>query len=94
MLLTYDRRFNSVDPDGMPKLDAQSLEGHLVRPGRGADATQVLLDCADASGGKLRLCDFGSAGEGGSPYVSWLPLKNTRKTRFSRANPLRSALLR
>ena len=91
VLLTYDRRFNAGDPDSIPKLDVETLEARLVH--RGKDATQVLLDCTDATGAKLRLCDFGSAGEGGSPYVSWLPLANTRKTRFTRANPLRSGLL-
>ena len=89
-LLTYDRRFNARDPDDVPELDAATLRGQLVSSG----PTMVLIDCSDASGGKLRLCDFGSAGEGGSPYLSWLPMRNTHKTRFSRANPRRSGPLR
>ena len=39
---------------------------------------------------KLRLCDFGSAGEGGSPYRSWLPVKQIGKPPFASDNPLRS----
>ena len=39
---------------------------------------------------KLRLCDFGSAGEGGSPYHSWLRVEQIEKTHFVLDNPLRS----
>ncbi|MDD4888570.1 MAG: hypothetical protein PHU85_01465 [Phycisphaerae bacterium] len=35
---------------------------------------RLLLEFVAADGRKLRLCDFGSAGEGGSPYRSWLVL--------------------
>ncbi len=93
VLLTYDRRFNELDPNQLPSLDAATLKPRLVSSQNANDAI-VLVDCADASGARLRLCDFGSAGEGGSPYLSWLPMSNTRKTRFSRANPLRGGRLR
>ena len=35
--------------------------------------TVVRAEYTAPDGRKLRLCDFGSAGEGGSPYRSWLP---------------------
>jgi len=50
----------------------------------------VALDFTAADGSKLRLCDFASAGEGGSPYRSWLRVANAPQTPFSRENPLRS----
>ncbi len=50
----------------------------------------IMLMEFDAGGQKVRLCDFGSAGEGGTPYRSWLSVKNVLRTRFSRSNPLRS----
>jgi len=53
----------------------------------------LLMDFRDAAGGKLRLCDFGSAGEGGTPYKSWLKVGNVPEAAFSRSNPLRSARL-
>ena len=85
VLLTYDRRFNAVDPDEVPTLDAVALRGNLVK----AEA-MVALDVVAADGSKLRLCDFASAGEGGSPYRSWLSVANAPQTPFSRENPLRS----
>ena len=50
----------------------------------------VLLEFKGEDGRKVRLCDFGSAGEGGTPYASWLKVDNVEKTPFSRDNPLRS----
>jgi hypothetical protein len=41
----------------------------------------------------VRLCDFGSAGAAGSCYRSWLEIRNAPSSRFSHANPLRSARL-
>ena len=85
VLLTYDRRLNAVDPDEVPALDAVDLRGSLVEA-----AAMVALDVAAADGSKLRLCDFASAGEGGSPYRSWLRVTNAPPMPFSRENPLRS----
>ena len=85
VLLTYDRRLNALDPDEVPALDAVALQGDLVE----AEA-MVALDVAAADGRTLRLCDFASAGEGGSPYRSWLRVANAPQTPFSRENPLRS----
>lgn len=85
VLLTYDRRLNAIDPAEVPALDAVALQGDLVE----AEA-MVALDVAAADGRTLRLCDFASAGEGGSPYRSWLRVANAPRTPFSRENPLRS----
>ena len=71
ILLTYDRRYNDMAPDDVPALDARQLDvkpvawPHWLPPA-------ILLECAAADGRKLRLCDFGSAGETGTPYKSWL----------------------
>ena len=88
ILLTYDRRFNDMDPDDVPALDGKALDGKFVK----ADSwiEPVMLIEYDADAGKLRLCDHGSAGEGGTLYRSWLPVKYVGKTLFSRSNPLRS----
>lgn len=85
VLLTYDRRLNAIDPAEVPALNAVALQGDLVE----AEA-MVALDVAAADGRTLRLCDFASAGEGGSPYRSWLRVANAPQTPFSRENPLRS----
>jgi uncharacterized protein len=89
LLLTYDRRFNSMDPDRIPALDARELNAQLVT------ATDwfppiVLLEVGSGAN-RLRLCDFGSAGVAGSPYRSWLEVNGTQDTPFSQTNPLRTA---
>ena len=89
VLLTYDRRFNDFDPDDTPTLDARHLAGELVE-WRGRLEPIVLWGVEAAGGQKVHLCDFGSAGEGGTPYRSWLPVQGVEPTPFSRANPLRS----
>jgi DUF1680 family protein len=89
LLLTYDRRFNEMDPDAIPSLDAQGLKGRVVS-WRGWIPPLLLVEFPAADGRRLRLCDFGSAGEAGSPYQSWLKVANVRKTEFSEGNPLRS----
>ena len=85
ILLTYDRKFNQADPAALPLLDAAGLRGRLSKT-----ETIVALDVQTKDGGKIRLCDFASAGEGGSPYRSWLRVDNVTKIPFSRENPLRS----
>jgi hypothetical protein len=90
ILLTYDRRFNEMDPTEVPELDANGLAGKLVK----ADAwlpPMLLMEFAAANGGKLRLCDFASAGITGSPYRSWLPVKDAPEHAFSERNPLGSS---
>jgi len=75
LLLTYDRRYNSMDPDDIPVLDAGNLTARRVRWKHWL-APLLLLEFTARDGRKLRLCDFGSAGEGGSPYRSWLKMDN------------------
>ena len=86
VLLTYDRRFNALDPHEIPVLDLLDLRLRAVEQ-KGA---WVAVDYKVNAGERLRLCDFASAGEGGAPYVSWLRAKNAQKTAFSQRNPLRS----
>jgi hypothetical protein len=90
ILLTYDRRFNEMDPDDVPALDASALEGKPVAPGDWL-APMLLLEYRGADGRPVRLCDFASAGMGGSPYRSWLEVNGVTKTEFSRTNPLRTS---
>lgn len=74
ILLTYDRRYNEMDQDDLPVLDAQQLKAKKVR-WKSWIPPQLLLEFGAADGRKVRLCDFGSAGEGGTPYRSWLRVK-------------------
>ncbi|MCZ6675849.1 MAG: glycoside hydrolase family 127 protein [Candidatus Poribacteria bacterium] len=89
VLLTYDRRLNVMDPDDIPMLDATKMEGELIASDDKLPII-VMMEYTAPEGQKLRLCDFGSAGEGGSPYVSWLKVKHIDNTPFTPSNPLRS----
>jgi DUF1680 family protein len=89
ILLTYDRRFNQMDPSEIPVLDAKGLVGNLVKWNHWP-APIVLMEFPAKDGRKLFLCDFGSAGSGGSPYHSWLRIDNAPNNPFTPSNPLRS----
>ncbi len=89
ILLTYDRRLNTMDPDEIPTLDATAMKGRLIS-NKDSLPTVVRVEYTSPDGRKLRVCDFGSAGEGGSPYRSWLPVEQIDKTHFALDNPLRS----
>lgn len=75
ILLAYDPRYNDIDGIDPPVLDARQLEfqaaqwEHWLPPG-------LLLEFTAANGQAVRLCDFGSAGEVGREYKSWLQLEN------------------
>lgn len=74
----------------VPALEADALKTRRVE----WDAwlpPLLLLELKTAGGKKVRLCDFASAGEAGTPYRTWLPLKGGAEgAEFSRQNPLRS----
>lgn len=89
ILMTYDRRFNDIDPGDLPELDGRTLRRRHIN-WKGRIEPIMLLEYRDGEGRKLRLCDFGSAGEGGTPYRSWLRISGISKGSFSRSNPLRS----
>lgn len=92
LLLTYDRRYNACDPDAVPALTARGLgaAGKIVAFDR-ALPPFLLMEFPANDGSVLRLCDFGSAGFGGSPYRSWLEITGCAQTEFSKQNPRRSA---
>jgi len=89
ILLTYDRRFNKVDPEKIPALDAKGLSGKMV-PFDQWLPPMLLMEFNAAGGRPVRLCDFASAGVGGSPYRSWLDVGFCAKTEFTKSNPRRS----
>ena len=90
ILLTYDRRFNQMDPDEVPALAAAGLHGKMVAP-KDWLPPMLLVEFTALDGRTVRLCDFASAGAGGSPYRSWLEVKGVKDTGFSRTNPLRTS---
>jgi len=89
LLLAYDRRFNEMDPDKIPALTATGFEAEEVSSSPWIPP-MLLLSFRAAGGQSLRLCDFASAGVGGSPYRSWLEVEGVTATDYSRKNPLRT----
>jgi len=74
----------------VPPLDARTMKPRRV-PWNDWLAPLLLLEFETANGRTVRLCDFGSAGEAGTPYLSWLPIEHgPPRTDFSRINPLRT----
>lgn len=90
ILLAYDRRFNRMDPAEIPRLDARKREGYVGETAHWLPS-YLLMEYATAEGEPLWLCDFGSAGEGGSPYHSWLKVDGIEAEEFQPSNPLRSS---
>jgi DUF1680 family protein len=74
----------------VPRLDARKLQLRRAKWKRWL-APHLLFQAVDARGRTVRLCDFASAGQTGTPYRSWLPVVHApRRCAFSRENPLRS----
>lgn len=107
LLLAYDHRYNleraadapprvrhddasqSLVP--MPTLGARRMRGCVVSWDDWLPPL-LLLEFEDVDGLPVWLCDFGSAGEAGTPYRSWLPIEHAPgPVEFSRENPLRSS---
>jgi DUF1680 family protein len=71
LLLAYDQRFNTFDPEDLPPLDVTRLKMQSV-PCREWPEPWVLLAIPTVEG-DLVLCDFATAGALGTHYRSWLP---------------------
>lgn len=87
LLLTWDRRFNDVD-EPLP-LIASDFPGKRAE-WKGKTPPIVLFEVPVSGGRTVRLCDFASAGHGGTPYRSWLNIDGVKTTEFSKNNPLRT----
>ncbi len=73
ILLTYDQRLNSFDPDEVPSIDLDRLNARLLPVQAPYPPPLLMLEVDTVAGQPLVLCDFASAGGAGNPYRSWLP---------------------
>jgi hypothetical protein len=91
ILLTFDPSYNLVGIEEVPVLDARISAWKLLPSAPRRNTPWILLESLAADGRTaVRLCDFASAGAGGTPYRSWLPVRGVEPTPFSPGNPLRS----
>jgi DUF1680 family protein len=89
LLLAFDRRFNEMDPDELPGLNAARMGGRRIRS-RGWLPARLLWECRGTDGRAVRLCDYASAGVAGNDYRTWLRVDGVPAVPFTRANPLRT----
>jgi DUF1680 family protein len=105
LLLAYDHRYNLERSEGtprvrhddasqsllpMPEIDARAMRSQRVAWDDWLPPL-LLLEFEDVDGLPVRLCDFASAGGGGTPYRSWLRVRNAPgPVEFSRDSPLRT----
>ncbi len=101
ILLTYDRKINDYNINDIPLLDPTIMSkneklcteqmwnekynnyDNLLKP-------WMLFEYEGIDGRPVCLCDFATAGDGGSRYVSWLKINDMVKADFTKKNPLRS----
>ncbi|MFP4029490.1 MAG: hypothetical protein ACLFWL_17025 [Candidatus Brocadiia bacterium] len=81
VLLTWHRRYNDHASDEIPALDLDEL-GFEEAEWDGWLPPRMLLEFRAENESRVRLCDFDSAGRGGSPYRSWLPMVETKEDLF------------
>jgi len=89
LLLAFDHRYNTMDAESIPALDAATINMERVEPSI-EFAPWLLVSCRDANGETLNLCDFASAGMTGNVYRSWLNVIGAKEAAFTAGNPLRS----
>ena len=65
LLLTYDRRYNEMDPEEVAALDAASMSCKTIAPSHWIPPL-LLLESTAADGRALRLCEVASVGSGQS----------------------------
>ena len=98
ILLTFDQKYNTMDPADMPELDLAALpltllaaDDPLLKDLRFGPIVAVSTPVAD--GQRVVLCDFGSAGAYGTLYRSWLPVRNAPLAPFHLKHPEANAVL-
>jgi hypothetical protein len=87
LLLAFDPVYNTVDPDGVPDLDAKSLHPEIVMTNRTIQPW-VLVKVRAMNGKEIELCDFATAGAYGNHYRSWLPIRGLDQVPFNPNKPI------
>lgn len=90
LLLAYDQRYNTMDPDEVPTLNAHHLD-YVFVPWNSWPAPWLLLRFRTIRGQEVLLCDYASAGSTGTVYRSWLPMTGAKPKAFTREHPRRCA---
>ena len=89
LLLVYE--FPRNGDQTKPEFDTAMMKEKIVPANGELAPPMLLLEINDTAGKPVRLRDYGTAGDRGIRYASWLNVKNVKATPFSEANPLRSS---
>jgi DUF1680 family protein len=89
ILLAFDHRYNVMDAESIPPLDARGSAFERVEPTI-TFAPWLQVKGRDIHGGELHLCDFASAGMTGNVYRTWLNVRGAEAAPFSARNLQRS----
>jgi hypothetical protein len=81
ILLTYDMRFNEIDPGDLPPLDVKNLHLEIV-PWHKNLPPWLLLKVKIDSNRSIFLCDFCNAGSTGSFYITWLNIEGLTNSKY------------
>ncbi|GMW00671.1 MAG: hypothetical protein AMXMBFR84_18080 [Candidatus Hydrogenedentota bacterium] len=85
ILLTYDQKFNAVEPGMLPELDLLNLS---LEPEAVVTQFSPIAAYRAASGSTtLTLVDYASAGASGTAYRSWMPARNGEPSPFRLLRP-------
>jgi hypothetical protein len=89
----YWIKLGAIVPSGYagPELDATKMEGSIVPADDALAPPLLMMEFTNTGGKKIRLRDFGTAGECSHYYLSWLKVQHVKPAPFSEANPLRSS---
>ena len=73
LLLAFDQKHNTIEPDDMPRLEFAKLE---LKPVTCNDRFQplVLFKTSATDGTEIYLTDYATAGAHGTWYRAWLPI--------------------
>jgi len=88
LLLAHENQAKS--DDALPPLDIRTTTSKAIADAPENGVVFAMIEVNDATGRTIQLRDFGTAGQKGVPYISWLPAKNIAALEFSKRNPLRS----
>lgn len=98
ILLTFDQKYNTMDPADMPELDLAAIrleplpvEDPILKDRPLGPIVAFATQAVD--GQRVVLCDFGSAGAYGTSYRSWLPVRNAPPAPFHLRYPEANAVL-
>ncbi|MGQ9730840.1 MAG: beta-L-arabinofuranosidase domain-containing protein [Candidatus Zipacnadales bacterium] len=86
LLLAFDPKYNLMDTDAIPPLDARRLDSQPIVV-KARFQPLVVRQFTASDGTSIVLCDFATAGAHGTDYVAWLPIINARPAPFYLKRP-------